>query len=447
MPLFTSASGFQINGGTFIDNTGDMTIVHNSQAMPGQDTGSLEFVADGPSRELPGVERNDRGFGATRMVPYDMLPAQYVSQRPQILNRTQNLSLLVANEDPWTTFVASGPSFSNSLPSTFLSQEHESNSQYHLGSLSTTSSSQDFTAGYHEQFHDSMNSMGSEHPMSSFAPVARDFSQISSSDNPFGLTLTGHVPNPLFTTEIFSEEMQPQFRPSLHLPTIVDVSNLGPFGELAPPVIGSIAGTNPRPLDDQSQEQRAINGGTFIGGNLNYIHTTVMPAGHWEANIYVLHGLGGAGKTQIGLKFINDSYRCIEVARNNQDWLLFYDNAMILGLTCTDLYPSAIMGILSSRPVTPPPCYAGAHFAVSDMEESDAVELLLKSASQEIVPANQEIAAKIVKELCYLPLQLYRLGHSSYNLEPGQLFGHLHEESSPTAERKPAQSTTTMPAQ
>jgi hypothetical protein len=76
MPLFTSASGFQINGGTFIDNTGDMTIVHNSQAMPGQDTGSLEFVADGPSRELPGVERNDRGFGAARMVPYSMLPAQ-----------------------------------------------------------------------------------------------------------------------------------------------------------------------------------------------------------------------------------------------------------------------------------------------------------------------------------------------------------------------------------
>jgi hypothetical protein len=125
-----------------------------------------------------------------------------------------------------------------------------------------------------------MNSTGSENPLSSFTPITGTpggFSEISSSDNPFGLTLTGHVTNPLFATEIFSEEIQPQFRPSLHLPTLVDVSNLGPFGELAPLVIGSVAVTNPRPWDNQSQEQRVINGGTFIGGNLNYIHTTVMP--------------------------------------------------------------------------------------------------------------------------------------------------------------------------
>ncbi|KAJ7818250.1 hypothetical protein B0H13DRAFT_2292563 [Mycena leptocephala] len=311
MPLFASASGFQIDGGTFIDNTGDMTIIHNSQVMPGQDTGSIEFGADGPSRKLSGVERNDRGFGAARMVPYD------VSQRPQILNRTQSSSLLVPDEDPWATFVSSGPSFSNSLPSTFLPQEHEFNSQHVLGSLSTTSSSQDFTAGYHEQFHDSMNSMGSEHPMSSFA---RDFSQISSSDNPFGLTSTGHVPNPLFATEIFSEEMQPQFRPSLHLPTIVDVSNLGPFGELAPPGIGSVAGTNPRPWDDQSQEQRIflhvklLNRPTIAHTIENFhgrqtILTRCMNFNQdiGKQHIYVLHGLGGAGKTQIGLQFINDS--------------------------------------------------------------------------------------------------------------------------------------------
>jgi hypothetical protein len=155
---------------------------------------------------------------------------------------------------------------------------HEFNSHHFLGSFSASHASQDFTAGYHEQFYESMNSTGSEHPLSSLAPITGTpggFSEISSSDNPFGLTLTGHVPNPLFATEIFSEEMQPQFRPSLHLPTIVDMSNLGPFGELAPPGIGSVAGTNPRPWDDQSQEQRVINGVTFIGGNLNYTHATV----------------------------------------------------------------------------------------------------------------------------------------------------------------------------
>jgi hypothetical protein len=148
-------------------------------------------------------------------------------------------------------------------------QEHEFNSQQLLGSLSTTSSSQDFTAGYHEQFHDSMNSMGSEHPMSSFAG---DFSEISPSDNPSGLTSTMLVPNPLISTQIFSEEMQPQFTPLSSLQLLT-----GPFGETAPPVIDSVAGTVPRPWDDQSQKQRVINGGTFIGGNLNYIHTTVMP--------------------------------------------------------------------------------------------------------------------------------------------------------------------------
>ncbi|KAJ7904100.1 hypothetical protein B0H13DRAFT_747353 [Mycena leptocephala] len=339
MPLFTSASGFQINGGTFIDNAGDMTIIHTAQAIPEQNISSLEFAMEGPSRDLSGVERNDRGVGAVRMQPYD------VSQRPQILNRTQSSSLLAADEDPWATFIASGPSFSNSLPSTFLPQEHEFNSQHLLGSLSTTSSSQDFTAGYHEQFHDSMNSMGSEHPMSSFAG---DFSQISSSDNHFGLTLSELVPNPLFSTQIFSEETRPQFTPSFPLPTMVDVSNLGlvtgPFGEPEPPVIGSVAWTNHQPWDAQPQEQRVINGGTFIGGNLNYIHTTVMPPSIFadqtaqqtnncplpsrifhgrqaildqmheffnqdigKQHIYVLHGLGGAGKTQIGLKFINHS--------------------------------------------------------------------------------------------------------------------------------------------
>jgi hypothetical protein len=80
MPLFTSASGFQINGGTFIDNAGDMNIIHPPQLMPGQNIGALELVMDGPSRELSGVERNDRGFGATRIQPYGIC-------LPNVINR------------------------------------------------------------------------------------------------------------------------------------------------------------------------------------------------------------------------------------------------------------------------------------------------------------------------------------------------------------------------
>ncbi|KAJ7861336.1 hypothetical protein B0H13DRAFT_2282464 [Mycena leptocephala] len=517
MPLFTSASGVQINGGTFIDNTGYINIIHPPQAMSGQNIGALEFVTDGPSRELSGVERNDRGFGAVRMLPY----VKDVLERPQILNRTQNSSLLVANEDPWATLVASGPSFSNSLLFTFTPQEQEFNSQHFLESVSTTHSSQDFTAGHHELFHDSMNSMSSEHPFSSSAHTTGTpggLSEISPSDNPFGLTLTGHVPNPLFATQIFSEEMQPQFRPSLHLPTMMEASNLelvtGPFGEPAPPVIGSVAGTNCQPWDAQSQEQRVINGGTFIGGNLNYIHTTVMPPSisadqtarqtnncplpsrifHGrqailekmleffnqeigKQQIYVLHGLGGAGKTQIGLKFINDSsfftdrffldastIATIEtglksiatsknigsspqdalkwLATNQEDWLLFYDNADDPWLDLHRFIPQCNHGniIITTRNPTLRG-YGGAHFGVSDMEATDAVALLLKSAGQDISSASERIAAEIVKELCYLPLAIVQAG--AFILKSGALDSYLDiymKNRAQLLSEKPAQS-------
>ncbi|KAJ7787639.1 hypothetical protein B0H14DRAFT_2952368, partial [Mycena olivaceomarginata] len=50
------------------------------------------------------------------------------------------------------------------------------------------------------------------------------------------------------------------------------------------------------------------------------------------------------------------------------------------------------------------------HSQVSDMEETDAVPLLLKSDAQEISPANEPIAAEIVKVLCYLPLAIIQAG-------------------------------------
>ncbi|KAJ7721998.1 hypothetical protein B0H16DRAFT_1473571 [Mycena metata] len=44
------------------------------------------------------------------------------------------------------------------------------------------------------------------------------------------------------------------------------------------------------------------------------------------------------------------------------------------------------------------------------MKETDAVPLLLKSATQETSPANESIAAEIVKVLCYLPLAIVQAG-------------------------------------
>jgi hypothetical protein len=41
--------------------------------------------------------------------------------------------------------------------------------------------------------------------------------------------------------------------------------------------------------------------------------------------------------------------------------------------------------------------YAGSDALVSDMEETDAIKLLLTSAAQEVTPHNEEMAAEIVK--------------------------------------------------
>jgi hypothetical protein len=74
MPLFTSASGFQITGGTFIDNAGDINI-HTAQIVQGPTTGALEFWGEGPSHELLGAERSRQHIGAARIRPYSMSPA------------------------------------------------------------------------------------------------------------------------------------------------------------------------------------------------------------------------------------------------------------------------------------------------------------------------------------------------------------------------------------
>ncbi|KAJ7810407.1 P-loop containing nucleoside triphosphate hydrolase protein, partial [Mycena leptocephala] len=191
----------------------------------------------------------------------------------------------------------------------------------------------------------------------------------------------------------------------------------------------------------------------------------------------VLHGLGGAGKTQIGLKFINDTSLFTDkffldasttatidtglksiatlknigsssqdalkwLTTNQEDWLLFYDNADDPKIDLNRFIPQCNHGniIITTRNPTLRG-YAGAHFAVSDMEESDAVELLLKSASQEIVPANQEIGAKIVKELCYLPLAIVQAG--AFILQSGALGSYLDiymQNRAQLLREKPAQS-------
>ncbi|KAJ7765237.1 P-loop containing nucleoside triphosphate hydrolase protein [Mycena metata] len=160
-------------------------------------------------------------------------------------------------------------------------------------------------------------------------------------------------------------------------------------------------------------------------------------------HIYVLHGLGGAGKTQMALKFINESASrfsdiffidtstivTIDAGLKNiavlkdcgdslqdgllwwiskvEEWLLFFDNADDPNINLQGYIPQCNHGniIITSR--NPGMCvYAGSNSLVSDMEEEDVVALLLKSALQKATVHTEQIAAEIVKSLHYLPLAI-----------------------------------------
>ncbi|KAJ7463243.1 hypothetical protein FB451DRAFT_1370720 [Mycena latifolia] len=169
-----------------------------------------------------------------------------------------------------------------------------------------------------------------------------------------------------------------------------------------------------------------------------------------EQNIFLLHGLGGAGKTQIALKFIhesathtaetidtglktiattkgvgNSSQDALEWLKSKQDeWLLFFDNADNPKIDLNNYFPSCTHGnilITSRNPGLS--VHAGTHCTVSDMEGPDAVALLLRSAAQVTTDHNKEAAAEIVKALCYLPLAIIQAG--AFISKSGNLGGYL----------------------
>ncbi|KAJ6459232.1 hypothetical protein C8R45DRAFT_1182696 [Mycena sanguinolenta] len=164
-----------------------------------------------------------------------------------------------------------------------------------------------------------------------------------------------------------------------------------------------------------------------------------------KQKIYVLYGLGGAGKTQIALKFIEESTCTTETIQNglrhiatakgagtasqdalawltskHEHWLLFFDNADHPEINLNHFIPRCNHGniIVTSR--NPNLRGYGESSHVSDMEESDAVALLLKSAQQAMSAPNQLLAQDIVKALWYFPLAIVQAGAfilESQNLE------------------------------
>ncbi|KAJ7763489.1 P-loop containing nucleoside triphosphate hydrolase protein [Mycena metata] len=164
-----------------------------------------------------------------------------------------------------------------------------------------------------------------------------------------------------------------------------------------------------------------------------------------QQHIYVLHGLGGAGKTQIALKFIQDSIHFtntffvdastietinigfkniarLQNAGNSSDhalewlvtrceqWLLFFDNADDPRLNLNKFLPQCNHGNIIITTQNPELRVYGASSNVFDMEEDKAVALLLKSAAQEPSPTNKEDAVAIVKTLWHLPLAIVQAG-------------------------------------
>ncbi|KAJ7787055.1 hypothetical protein B0H14DRAFT_3163453 [Mycena olivaceomarginata] len=194
-------------------------------------------------------------------------------------------------------------------------------------------------------------------------------------------------------------------------------------------------------------------------------------------NIYVLYGLGGIGKTQIVLKFIQESsarfsniffidattIATIEIGLKNtavmkdfgnspqdgllwltsniEGWLLFFDNADDPSLNLNDFMPQCNHGniIITSR--NPGLRVYGSYSLVSDMEEKDAVALLLKSAAQVATIHAEQIAMEIVKALHYLPLAIIQAG--AFILNSQDLSGYLALYTKNQAQllsKKPAQS-------
>ncbi|KAJ7306979.1 P-loop containing nucleoside triphosphate hydrolase protein [Mycena albidolilacea] len=188
---------------------------------------------------------------------------------------------------------------------------------------------------------------------------------------------------------------------------------------------------------------------------MHYFFTSNVGIQH----IYVLYGLGGTGKTQITLKFINESsshfsdtffidastiatidtgLKNIAVVKGSGDslqdgllwlasrveeWVLVFDNTDDPSINLNDFIPQCNHGniIITSR--NPELRVYGSHSPVSDMEEEDAVALLLKSVAQATTTGTTLTATEIVKALHYLPLAIFQAG--SFISKSQDLDGYL----------------------
>ncbi|KAJ7277302.1 putative kinesin [Mycena rebaudengoi] len=176
----------------------------------------------------------------------------------------------------------------------------------------------------------------------------------------------------------------------------------------------------------------------------------------------LLYGLGGAGKTQIALKFLHEipSNRFTEVlfldasttetiqaglknialtqsigsdhedallwlASCSTEWLLVFDNADDPKLNLFNFIPQSTCGniLITSRNPQLRVHAPGAHHRVSDLEQEAAVQLLLVSAAEPATSENEMLATEIVKVLHNFPLAVVQAG--AYISKMGSLRRYL----------------------
>ncbi|EKM82275.1 hypothetical protein AGABI1DRAFT_124759 [Agaricus bisporus var. burnettii JB137-S8] len=168
--------------------------------------------------------------------------------------------------------------------------------------------------------------------------------------------------------------------------------------------------------------------------------------------VFVLHGLGGSGKTQIALKFVKESTRFSNVfyidatneqtlrtdleaitpgntersvdaslhwlaSRREGSWLLFFDNADDVNLKLKKFFPQCRSGNILVTTRNPDLCLLSTkdgNAKVGAMEHEGAKNLLLDRAQAEESDENKVLAEAIVQELHYFALAISQAGAYIY---------------------------------
>ncbi|KAJ7614906.1 hypothetical protein FB45DRAFT_1008524 [Roridomyces roridus] len=166
-----------------------------------------------------------------------------------------------------------------------------------------------------------------------------------------------------------------------------------------------------------------------------------------KRGIFVLHGLGGSGKTQVALKFLESidnftnrffvnasspealktSLTNIGISQSfgktpeaglqwliseNKEWTLLFDNADDPKLKLSPFFPQCTHGniIITSRNPKLATYGPASHSQVGDLDTENAALLLLERAVKEHTDENYTLAMGIVQELSCLPLAIVQAG-------------------------------------